>query len=407
MNCKPAPAKQSKPPRFKGLVTEEFIFDEAPFQQCHASTVCQTSRGLVAAWFGGTKEGAGRRCDLVQLSRRLEMERSPAELPMGCSTRVCDTRAGIPVLFQPPGDAPTLLFFKVGPNPRSWWGEQMVSFDRGRTFTNRHRLPETIDGPVRCKPILLPIEQTDEHSFAQRLLCGSSTEYDGWRVHFESVALEDGIPSGTWNRTGPINQADEFNAIQPTFLTHADGRLQVLCRTKEGVIASSVSADLGQTWSKLQATHLPNPNSGIETVSLADGRHLLVYNPLPTGEKNWGKRSTLSLAISSDGLHWTKVVDLEKEKSGEFSYPAAIETDDGHVHVTYTWKRSTIKHVVIDPQRFTGRRPTQRARLVSASEAVSFLVFQASKLGSTASFRLRLLLSGGAVSEICCSLFSL
>ena len=51
----------------------------------------------------------------------------------------------------------------------------MVSYDRGRTFRNRIRLPETIDGPVRCKPI----ELSDGS-----LLAGSSTEYDGWRVHF-------------------------------------------------------------------------------------------------------------------------------------------------------------------------------------------------------------------------------
>ena len=29
---------------------------EAPFPQCHASTIAQTADGLVAAWFGGTRE---------------------------------------------------------------------------------------------------------------------------------------------------------------------------------------------------------------------------------------------------------------------------------------------------------------------------------------------------------------
>jgi len=247
------------------------------------------------------------------------------------------------VLYQPPGDAPTLLFFKVGLDPRGWWGEIMVSYDRGRTFRQRRRLPEGIDGPVRCKPILLPDGQT--------LLCGSSTEYDGWRVHFEKVRLFNGRPHSTWKRIGPINSADEFNAIQPTFLRHGDRRLQVLCRTKESVIATSFSADGAETWSKLQATNLPNPNSGIEVVTLNDGRHLLIFNHLGSGITGWGRRGLLNLAISKDGIEWRKVAVLEQEQKAEFSYPAIIQTKDGLVHMTYTWKRQRIKHVVVDPAK--------------------------------------------------------
>ena len=250
-----------------------------------------------------------------------------------------------PVLYQPPGDAPTMLFFKVGPSPSQWWGEMMISYDRGRTFVDRKRLPEGIDGPVRCKPLLLPDDTT--------LLCGSSTEYDGWRVHFESIQLVDGLPGTTWKRIGPINDSKEFSAIQPTFLQHADGRLQVLCRTKQSVIASSFSTDSGQTWSPLVATNLPNPNSGVDAITLADGRHLLVYNPLVSDTDGWGKRGTLSLAVSSDGTNWTRLADLEQEADAEFSYPAIIQSSDGLLHVTYTFKRQNIKHLVIDPSQFT------------------------------------------------------
>ena len=245
------------------------------------------------------------------------------------------------MLYQPPGDAPTWLFFKVGPNPREWWGEMMVSYDRGRTFRERRRLPVGIDGPVRCKPMLLADGET--------LLCGSSTEYDGWTIHFETTRLRDGQPSRPWKRIGPINQADEFNAIQPTLLKHADGRLQVLCRTKESVIVSSFSADQGETWSPLKAIDMPNPNSGIEVVTLKEGRHLMVYNHLGSGVTGWGRRGLLNLAISEDGLTWRKVGVLEQEAGGEFSYPAIIQTQDGLVHLTYTWKRQRIKHVVVDP----------------------------------------------------------
>jgi len=334
--------------RFPGLVSEEFIYQKAPFEQCHASTICETSRGLVAAWFGGTKEGNPDVGIWTSYHDGLTWS-APTEVASGVQHDGLRYPCWNPVLYQPPGDAPTLLFFKVGPNPREWWGEVMISYDRGRSFRHRRRLPEGIDGPVRCKPILLADQQT--------LLCGSSTEYDGWRVHFERINLVGGELNEPWQRIGPINQADEFNAIQPTFLQHADGRLEVLCRTKEGVISTSSSTDDGLTWSPMKATQLPNNNSGIEAVTLADGRHLLIYNHLGSGASGWGRRGMLNLAISDDGVQWHAAGIVEQEAKGEFSYPAIIQSADGLVHATYTWKRTRVKHLVIDPAKLVAGEP--------------------------------------------------
>lgn len=340
-DLKAKPQQPVSQPRMPGLVSEEFVFDKLPTPECHASTICQTSRGLVTAWFGGTKE---KNKDVGIWISYHDGSRwsSPRQVATGVQHDGLRYPCWNPVLYQSPGDGPTLLFFKVGPTPSTWWGEVMVSYDHGRTFRNRKRLPEGIDGPVRCKPIL-----TDDG----RLLCGSSTENKGWRVHFEKVSLESGEPSGIWDRIGPINDASKFNAIQPTILQHADGTLQALCRSRESFIVSTRSKDGGKTWSPLKAIDLPNPNSGIDVVSLADGRHLLIYNHLGSGETGWGRRGLLNLAISDDGDHWTQVGVLEQEKGAEFSYPAIIQSADGMVHASYTWKRKKVKHVVIDPQK--------------------------------------------------------
>ncbi len=335
---------QTIAPKFAGYVSEEFIYEESPFAECHASTIAETSRGLVAAWFGGTKEG-NKDVGIWTSYHDGKKWSAPREWANGIQHQSLRYPCWNPVLFQPPGNKPLLLFFKVGPSPSKWWGEAMVSYDSGQTFRDRRRLPEGIDGPVRCKPILLKSENV--------LLCGSSTEYDGWRVHFEKVPLTDEtVTLSDWKRIGPINSSKEFNAIQPTFLQHQDGRIQVLCRTKENVIASSFSSDEGETWSKLQAIDLPNPNSGIDAVTLSDGRHLLVYNHLDSGPSGWGKRGRLDLAISSDGLKWKPIGVIEQEEGKEFSYPAMIQTKDGLVHLTYTWKRKRIKHVILDPSSF-------------------------------------------------------
>lgn len=335
------PPKEKPPAKFPGFVCEDFVFTKASFPECHASSLCETSRGIVVTWFGGTEE-KNKDVGIWVSYHDGKGWSSPKEWANGVQYEGLRHPCWNPVLYQPPGDAPTLLFFKVGPSPDTWWGEMMVSYDRGRTFRDRRRLPQRIDGPVRCKPILLK---------DGTLLCGSSTEYDGWTVHFEKIRLEDGEPSGNWKRIGPINTKEEFNAIQPTFLQHADGRLQILCRTKESVISTSYSDDQGETWSKMEATNLPNPNSGIDVVTLQDGRHLMIYNHLGSGKTGWGRRGLLNLAVSDDGKKWRKVGVLEKEERAEFSYPAIIQSDDGLVHMSYTWKRQRIKHVVVDPSK--------------------------------------------------------
>jgi predicted neuraminidase len=89
---------------------------------------------------------------------------------------------------------------------------------------------------------------------------------------------------------------------------------------------------------------LPNPNAGTDAVTLRDHRHLIVYNHTTKG------RTPLNVALSVDGSSWKNVLTLESEP-GEYSYPAVIQSSEGRLHITYTWKRLRIKHVVIDPMR--------------------------------------------------------
>lgn len=145
-----------------------------------------------------------------------------------------------------------------------------------------------------------------------------------------------------------IDHEGEYDVIQPSILQHADGRLQVLCRSQQNRIITAWSEDQGRSWGQLSATEVLNPNSGTDAVTLADGRFLLVYNPEVSG-KDWSDgRNELRLAVSTDGVSWNDVMTLEHEPSGEFSYPAIIQTTDGKVHISYTWKRKKIKYVVLE-----------------------------------------------------------
>jgi hypothetical protein len=244
------------------------------------------------------------------------------------------------VLFQP-SSGPLLLFYKVGPSPSKWWGLVRTSADAGRTWSAPIALPSGILGPIRAKPVEIR---------PGVLLAGSSTEHDGWVVHMERFSgawTPEALASpASWQKSAPLNTKEEFGAIQPTILLHSPTDVQILNRSRQSVITESWSKDGGLTWSRMTATELPNPSAGIDAVRLSNGRSLLIYNPMKKG------RGKLDVAISADGRKWTPAVTLE-DSEGEYSYPAIIQTKDGLVHATYTWKRRLIKHVVIDPARLT------------------------------------------------------
>ncbi len=326
----------------KSIVTSEFIYEahDVTFPSCHASTIEETDNGLIAAWFGGTAEkdpevgiGASRYVDGKWTI--------PIEVANGIQHKDLRYPTWNPVLYN--NDGEINLFFKVGPNCSDWWGEVITSSDNGKTWTNRHRLPEEIWGPIKNKPVHL--ENGD-------LLCPSSTETVGWRVHME-ISPDMGK---TWERTKALNNGKKQGAIQPTILTHPNGKLQILNRSKTKMILTSWSTDNGRTWSEFEESQLPNNNSGIDGVTLADGRHILIYNHIKP-KKTWGDRNVLNMAISEDGINWEAAVLLENDPDPdtEYSYPAVIQTKDGMVHITYTWNRELIKHVAVDPSKVKGK----------------------------------------------------
>ena len=312
----------------------EFIFESAPFASAHASTIVETRDGLVAAWFGGTREGAS---DVgIWTSRRAAGKWTPpVEVATGAQPDGSRFPTWNPVLFELRKGELT-LFYKVGPNPRAWWGMARTSSDDGRTWSEARRLPDGILGPIKNKPVRLA---------DGTVIAPSSTETPDspsiWRVHFERTR----DAGASWTLARPSAAASNgIDAIQPSILIHPGGKLQAVGRTRAGRVFETWSEDAGQTWLPMTLTELPNPSAGTDALTLKDGRHLLVYNHTPKG------RTPLHVAISRDGKKWDTAHVLESDP-GEYSYPAVIQTADGLVHITYTWRRERIKHVVLAPAK--------------------------------------------------------
>ena len=237
-----------------------------------------------------------------------------------------------PVLYK---TTPTelVLFYKTGPSPREWWGMYKVSLDNGHTWGPPQRLPEGILGPIKNKPVTLA---------NGTLLSPSSTETRtteglSWKVH-----IEKSIDGGKHWVKIPIDPETPYDVIQPSILVHSQDSLQILCRSRNDAIMQSFSYDGGNTWSAITKTSLPNPNSGTDALTLTNGTHLLVYNPLINGKDD---RSKLNIAYSKDGNTWEDIYVLEDQTKGEYSYPAIIQDEDDNIHITYTYQRKNIKHL--------------------------------------------------------------
>lgn len=358
------PANGFAAPSHPAVVTAEFIHEPGAYPQCHASTIVETTGGeLLAAWFGGTAESNPDVCIYVA---RHESGRWSTGVKVADGVQHDTKRYPCwnPVLFQP-RSGPLQLYYKVGPTPETWWGMLITSADGGRTWSEPRRLPEDVLGPIKNKPVQLADGM---------IVSGSSTENPvskRWDVHVERSS----DLGRTWQLTGALDSGGKFNSIQPSVLVHADGRLQLLCRSKEKTLTTSWSRDQGRTWSPLISSGLYNPNSGSDAVTLADGRQLLVYNlreraggapanpksnalggaqpDAPGANDDWGVRWPLNVSISSDGERWDMRVTLEDQPLRHgYAYPAVIQTRDGLIHITYTWNREKIKHVVIDLKKF-------------------------------------------------------
>lgn len=326
------------------VVLSSFIFEKAPFASCHASTIAETKHGLVSAWFGGSNESNPDVA--IWLSRYINNRwTDPQKVADGTELNGRQVACWNPVLFQP-RLGPLFLFYKVGDDEPEWWGEYKTSSDEGKTWSKAIRLPIGILGPIKNKPVQLSDGSILSPSSIEYYHIQDGNKSEVWQVHFE-LSKDTGK---TWTKIGPINDGKEFNVIQPSILIYPNGRMQVLCRTeKQRCIYQGWSEDMGKTWGTLTPTELPNPDAGTDAVILHDGRALLVYNHSVRGEKG---RTVLNVAVSEDGEKWFAAQVLENQK-GEYSYPAVIQTADGLVHITYTWNREKIKHVVLNPKNFT------------------------------------------------------
>ena len=311
-------------------LAKDFVFgDDRPFLQCHASTIVKTDRGdFVVAWFAGTEE---KDDDVgIWLSKgRIGTWSKPYQI-----VKLKNEPHWNPVLFKAP-EGKIILFFKVGKEIDLWETWFMESTDNGDTWSEAKELvpgDKGGRGPVKNKPIIL--------SDGTWLAPASDEKNKVWNA-FVDRSEDSGK---TWQKTSFLTLSRDSitgeGIIQPTLWESSPGKVHMLLRSSAGVICRSDSEDNGKTWSPVQKTTLPNPNSGIDLVKTESGTLALIYN---NAGGNWGERHPLCVALSNDdGKTWTTPLNIETGVEGdEYSYPSVIHSGDTII-TAYTWKRQRI-----------------------------------------------------------------
>ena len=328
--------------------------DHKPKPSHHASSICEISSGqFLVSWFAGqfeSKPDVG-----IYTARYQNGKWSAPELivhPKGVPT-------WNPVLFKR-SNGDLFLFYKHGRTPANWKGYYVKSRDGGNTWSSSVAMPNGIVGPAKNKPLEL-----DDGT----ILLPSSREFGArgkdWEIVVEAMTMEDEFKTYAKfavNEKGGGASVQQ-RVIQPVFWKQsmlagdAANGIRMMARSRSSYAVAAVGDSTGRIWTDAVFSQIPCPNTGFDVVKLRDGRLLIVYNH--SFKHAIAGRGVLALAVShDDGDTWERVMRLEDSGGRllEFSYPAIIQASDGMVHVTYTWRRANIKHVIIDPSKI----PTAR-----------------------------------------------
>lgn len=328
-----------------------FACEDCLVPSVHGANVIETHNGgLLATWFGGSREGAK---DVVlwgaDFSPQTQHWSTPRKIIGPAETQATLGRhiktVGNSVLVRELPDA--LLLYYVTVSVGGWAGSSLnviQSLDDGKTWTEPKRLITSPFANISTLNKSSPVHFSD----------GSI----GLPVYHEFIGKFSEMLR--IDRNGRILDKSRItygrHSIQPLLIPYAPQSALALMRDTgpaPGQIRISRSEDAGMYWSSDKKSSLPNPDSAVAGLRRPDGSLLLIFNDIEVG------RNSLALAVSrDDGNSWKTVRHFEQSRtSEEFSYPYLIRSSNGSMHLLYTWNRKRIRHVVFNDNWVDGGTP--------------------------------------------------
>ncbi|PRY45053.1 sialidase family protein [Umezawaea tangerina] len=352
--------------------------------QNHAANLATLPGGdLGCVWFGGTQEGVP---DISVWFSRLPVGGDTWSAPVRLSDDGTRSEQN-PVLFPVPGGGVWLLWTaQVAGNQDTAEVRRRTSADGGRTWGPTTTLfPATPTGGVFVRQ---PVVVLGSGRWLLPVFHCVSVPGRKWVGDRDTSAVLVSDDAGeTWFE---VAVPESTGLVHMNVVPLPDGTLAAFYRSRfADFVHRSTSTDDGATWTPPRPVpDLPNNNSSIQVVRLADDRLAAVFNDssardaterrlslydeidddgladraAPTeefGTAFWGApRAPMTLALSSDGgVTWPVRRNLEvgdgycltnNSRDGlnrELSYPAVHQAADGSLDIAFTYFRQTIEHV--------------------------------------------------------------
>lgn len=352
-----------------------------PCLQNHAAFLHEIDNGdLLCAWFGGTQEGVP---DISIHVARLKKGDTQWSDPVKLSDDTTRSEQN-PVLFTAPDGALWLLYTaQLSGHQNTAIIRHRISHDGGETWSKTKDLFEMPGIFIRQPPVFTP----DGNWVLPIFLCRVA-EGERWTGNDDISAVMVSKDAGrSWHQH---DVPKSVGCVHMNIQALKDGSFIALYRSRwADNIYLSRSKDAIH-WSEPEPTELPNNNSSIQFTCLDNGHLALVYNHRradPNAERRtslyddiedsedhgelvdqtskadksafWGApRAPMTLAISADnGRSWPIRRDLEigdgycmtnnsvDKKNREYSYPTITQSQDGQLHIAFTYFRQRIKYV--------------------------------------------------------------
>jgi predicted neuraminidase len=357
--------------------------------QAHAANLMVLHDGTLACvWFGGSMEG---RSDISIYMSRFDARTRKWSTPVQLSDDAERSEQN-PILFPLPNGTLWLLHTaQYSGNQDTSVVRRRVSLDNGLTWTPTESVNDLDGGTFVRHPIHI---HTDGSWLMPAYACRVTPEKKWDGSLDESAVLRSTDQGASWQSI-PI--PNSLGCVHMSLVPASNGHLLGFFRSRwADNIYVTRSEDGGLSWKEPVATELPNNNSSIQALRLADGRLAMIFNhssaadaterraslydeldeTADSGEQNptavtedtsrrsfWGApRAPMTLALSADdgitwpwrrnlevGDGWCMSNDSEHSLNREYSYPTLRQTADGALHVAYTVFRRHIRHARIMP----------------------------------------------------------
>lgn len=379
----------SAPISGESLKSNAQFVSSSPGQAVHAASLVELKNGdLRAVWFSGSREGAGDVTIQTAVMGSANQRWSPEstvfnrqQIQSGLWRYV--KKLGNPVIARAPDGS--LSLWMVNVSLGGWAGSAITwsrSMDEGLTWSVPRRLVTSpflnVSTLVKGAPVLMSDGQLSlpvYHEFVTKF-------GEVLRISPQGEVLDKTrIPAS-------------HTSLQPVLLaTDAVHATAYMRAGRGGKVTTSVTADAGRTWSAAHASSLPNPDSALAGVIAQGGRQWLALNPSATGRQSLALLGAsksgnfegvaprmvegalvehaapsvpayerllgdeLKAAGTNEAQTGAYVASARRQLCGaencvqEYSYPYLLQTRDGYLHLVYTWHRTRIKHVRLDPSQ--------------------------------------------------------